>query len=1048
MDIKKYICKQRIALLMGVILVFFYINQGFAQESVGGPDSNPEITEEEKTSLADKFMATIGQKFNRMSQDDSYLNDDSLLSNYKTSYSDRLNSIADGEQLILLVTTEKVVLSDAIIGFKEQSSLYVSFFEFLSALDFPIQLNMDSQTASGWYISEDKDFYLDISQAFVESDGRKYTITEKDIIDDGTDLLVRYDVLATWFDLNLDPNLEMMAIVVDSQTPLPIETQMLRDKRANEFEYVSRRPILPYKKDPYRLISEPFVDVQLGASYAKRPDREANQRATYSVIGANDLGFMNAKTYIQGTTDESIEDIRLTLNRKADEGETLGPFGLDEVSLGDITPTPLAIVDDIGQERGIRLSSNISDEQVGDTIRLEGDVQPGWDVELYRNDILVDIQQIDSSGRYDFQNVELFFGNNDFRLVFYGPQGQIREEVKSVPIFGNRLAKGEGAYDLSLTQRNKVTYRANELSTVDQGTPALVSRYEYGLTDNVLGFAGVRAWERNKQAELLGVAGLQTNINNFLYSLNTAHETGGGSAVEALAQGLVGDKTIRLRQQFNTDDFDVDPAEIPTVSETEARLQGRWGRKIGYTLQGLHNLRSNDDQRSEVSTNIGTRLGRMNVNKQFSYVHDDGSEDQDRIDGSASLSGVYKGTHWRSRANYTVTPDTQVNSFLVSGLRSINTNLSAELEVENFLLTDLTEGRLSMNYRNDNLIFTPRLSYDSDQELTALLTMNFGLGRDPYTGKSIMTRNRMTNSGAISARAFLDENANGIYDDEEELLEGVSVLAKSDSKRQKTDATGTAFLTGLQEDRLTDITVDRDKFDDPFWITTYEGHSIKPRAGVVQRIDFPIAVGGEIDGVINIIGDNKEDRPARQMTVELMTSTREVIQTQKTAYDGFYLFQDVPPGDYIVNIPENEAEIRGVRPGGNHFIEVSAIGTVQSGVNFTLYSTQLEDSVVAELETKNKDRHDNLMVLRLGSYRSNLLRMLKWVRLKKTHPEIFNSLRPQFTDDGMKTHYLDIGPLYSANRANEICERIKEIEQDCAIRKAVRKSTLDMASAQ
>ncbi len=1048
MDIKNNIYMHRIIFLVSMIFVFLYPNQGVADVTGFETSAAQEITTQEKRSLASKFMASIGQKFDRMMADDSYLSDESVLSNYD-KFNDRLRSIGEGEELILLVATEKIVLSEGLLSIKQNNTLYLSLFEFLSAVDFPIDINLDSQMASGWYISEDKPFYMDVTQAFVEVDGRRYTIQEQDVINDGTDLLVRFETLAEWFDLHLEADLEMLAIVVDSQDPLPIETRLLRDKRAREFEYVSRRPILPYERDPYRFITEPFVDVQLSGAYSKRPDRDATTTARYSLIGANDLGYMNAKTFIQGTKDESVQEVRLTLNRKADEGEDLGPFGVDEVSLGDITPTRLAIVDDSGQERGVRLSSNISDEDISDTIQLQGDVQPGWDVELFRNDILIGVQQVDSSGRYDFQNVELFFGDNEFRLVFYGPQGQIREETRSVPVYGNRLKQGQSAYDVSLTQRNKVTYRLNEIDSVDEGTPALASRYEYGLTDNLLGFVGTRAWQRSNQAELLGVAGLQTNRNSFLYTLNTAAETGGGTAIEGIAQGLIGKNTLRLRQQFNTDDFDVDPGGIPTVSETEARLQGRLARRSSYTLQGLHDVRGDDTQRSEVSGNIGANFRRMNLNKQASYIHDDADTDQDRITGSGSVSGVYSGTHWRSRVNYNVTPDTEINSFLVSGLRSLNTNLSAELELENFLETDLTEGRFSMNYRNDKFLLTPRLSYDSDQELTALMTMNFGLGRDPYSNQAVMTRNRMTNSGAVSARAFLDENNNGLLDADEQLLEGVSVIAKSDVKRAKTDKTGTAFLYGLQEDRLTDITVDRDKFDDPFWITTYQGRSVKPRAGVVQQIDFPIAVGGEIDGVINVIGKNKQIRPARQLTVELMTSDREIIQTEKTGYDGFYLFQDVPPGDYIINIPNGETEIRGLRTSGNHFIDVTALGTVESGIDFVLYSDALDDVEVAELELKhNKQKYDNLMVLRLGSYNSGLLRMLKWVRLRKAHPEIFGTLKPQFTDDRSDRKYLDIGPLYSANRANTICERIREIEEDCQIRKAVRKNSLDMASAE
>ena len=60
---------------------------------------------------------------------------------------------------------------------------------------------------------------------------------------------------------------------------------------------------------------------------------------------------------------------------------------------------------------------------------FRGDLPEGWEVELYQNRALIGFQQSRPDGLYEFNNVPLVFGLNEFRLVFYGPQGQRREET-------------------------------------------------------------------------------------------------------------------------------------------------------------------------------------------------------------------------------------------------------------------------------------------------------------------------------------------------------------------------------------------------------------------------------------------------------------------------------------------------------------------------------------------------------------------------------------------------------------------------------------------
>ncbi len=68
------------------------------------------------------------------------------------------------------------------------------------------------------------------------------------------------------------------------------------------------------------------------------------------------------------------------------------------------------------------------------TYTLTNRTEPGWTVELYVNNALVDYTTADANGLYSFQ-VPLVYGNSQIRLRFFGPWGEERlmEENVSVP---------------------------------------------------------------------------------------------------------------------------------------------------------------------------------------------------------------------------------------------------------------------------------------------------------------------------------------------------------------------------------------------------------------------------------------------------------------------------------------------------------------------------------------------------------------------------------------------------------------------------------------
>lgn len=82
------------------------------------------------------------------------------------------------------------------------------------------------------------------------------------------------------------------------------------------------------------------------------------------------------------------------------------------------------------------------------TYILSDMTEPGWMVELYVNNILVNYMQADASGFFSFE-VPLVYGETNVKLQFYGPYGEERSEDRILSIPFNFLPKGTLEYNLT-----------------------------------------------------------------------------------------------------------------------------------------------------------------------------------------------------------------------------------------------------------------------------------------------------------------------------------------------------------------------------------------------------------------------------------------------------------------------------------------------------------------------------------------------------------------------------------------------------------------------
>jgi hypothetical protein len=219
---------------------------------------------------------------------------------------------------------------------------------------------------------------------------------------------------------------------------------------------------------------------------------------------------------------------------------------------------------------------------------------------------------------------------------------------------------------------------------------------------------------------------------------------------------------------------------------------------------------------------------------------------------------------------------------------------------------------------------------------TAILSVS--LGRDGRDGSWYPQARPLAGSGAISARAFLDTNGNGLMDAAEQPIAGAGYLLNGASGPARTNDAGEAFMANLPPYQELEVGLASSTFEDPYWREGRDAVKILPRPGKVAVIDFPVLVSGEVSGTIDLQRDGRRIA-ATGVELELVDRHGVVVKRTKSAYDGFYDVTDVLPGSYTLSVTAEHITRLGMAAPSRD-IEIGPEGTVLDGVDLHLRNPQ------------------------------------------------------------------------------------------------------------
>ena len=129
-----------------------------------------------------------------------------------------------------------------------------------------------------------------------------------------------------------------------------------------------------------------------------------------------------------------------------------------------------------------------------------------------------------------------------------------------------------------------------------------------------------------------------------------------------------------------------------------------------------------------------------------------------------------------------------------------------------------------------------------------------------------------------------------------------------DRPDKATDARGSVLIGGLPAFTPVTIGVDETSLSDPMLVPRKALQVAVPRPGVPVDVDIALVGGGDIEGAIVKSGGIGFEG----LELELLDSAGKVVVATRTDFDGFFLFERVPYGDYHIRLSKDSAAAAGL----------------------------------------------------------------------------------------------------------------------------------------
>jgi hypothetical protein len=811
------------------------------------------------------------------------------------------------DQFLLDVTIRQLRLGDGVRAYNTPEGTCVVLGDFLTTLDVPIKIDLGAKRASGWAFKESYSISIDYGAGSATYGAKTEPLAPGTVRETPEGWCVQTDALARWFGIGVRPMTAGSALLLQAQDKLPVELAMERQMRAQrirpaQFDLAS----LPQVRIPYRMWRSPALDfvVSAGATYRARDGVRVDRQS--SVYAAGEIAHLSYDAQLSTDQKGMPSALRLRGYRSDPDGRLLGPAKATHFGAGDVEGFDSKLTGTSAFGRGAVITNRpLAAQTAFDRSRFEGDLPPGWEAEIYRNDELLGFAKSSPNNRYVFDDIQLLYGENRVRVVLYGPQGQVRSREELINVGQDNVPKGKTWYWAGFNQpgRDIITlHKPPDGSDLPQ-QQATVS-LEHGIDDRTSVAALARTMLIHDERVTFVEGTVRRSIGLAMIEVGAARETSGGTAARAQLLGKIGPVNVNA-EALIANDFHLRGAKPESVRDYQIGLDAplKIGRTVFPAHADVHLSDREGTKQLDAAARLSANFERFNlasaIHYRRQYVPEGKSPGEFSLDviGSGHVGDV----RLRGTTTVDISPETRLRTAELSAYWSASEKVDWEGELVYDVGAHAGRARISHIRRLDTMALAVTAEAATDGSVAFGLNLNFSL--DPNRGFG-MSRQPLAQAGAIHAIVYRDLNDNGVRDPAEPLEKGALITTGSKQADRPTDARGSVTVAGLGTYTPVAVGLDETSLADPMLVPKKALQVVVPRPGVPAEVQIGLVGGGDVEGAIVKNGGLGFEG----LGLELVDSSGKVVAAALTDFDGFFLFERVAYGDYSIRVKQDSAE--------------------------------------------------------------------------------------------------------------------------------------------
>lgn len=850
--------------------------------------------------------------------------------------SDTTTPFSGDDLLFMEVTADGYQLAESMNVYASRSGVYVPLGELARILDFAVGVFPNQGRAEGWVLSRDHPLVIDLAAGLARVNGIDIPIQRSQVQIYQDDVYIRTDLLERLLPVRLKSDVSAQTMEVIPTVPLPFQQRLAREQRmagTTQGDAPLSYRLLP---TPYALFSPPAFDVNIGGQVTRDGQ---DQSRSYDIRMAGDLLWAGFQGFVGSDADGEPSSARVLFERKDPNGRALGGLGGTRAGFGDVyTPSMALGAGSIGGRGLFYTSAPLESLDLATPLNLRGELALGEDVELYVNEVLQRGQASPVQGRYEFLNVPLTFGLNTIRLVFYGSQGQTREEVRRINFGAGQVEAGKFIVRLGVVEQNTPVFQlGRSLTDVSTGDARIVALFDYGVSPTwTISGGAARFTPLAGGSRDVGLLGLHGSIGGLAGQLDIASDDRGGTgATLGFAARPFGVSIVGRHSEYEGGFIDETryfgaTGSTTAIRSSDLRADGTVRASGGVVFPVSASLRR--QQRTDSSGILAADLrtsapiGRYYVSGSVAYEDEWTYQAHRRSTvGAIDLATLVAArAQFRGGLTYRFGPQAGVETAYATLDYQATERSTARIGVMRTLgLRQTTTVQASSLYRADRFDIALNAGYETETgEWRLGFQLGFGFARNPATGRYGLVRPGVSSGGSAAIDAFIDANGDGVRQADEAGVAKVALEAPGGIVT--TDASGHAMTPGLGDGASVRVRINTQDIDDPFLVGG-DNVQLVPRPGRTALIRYPLQATSEVEIAVKLKRAGQEDRGLAAVDLQLVPASGAAI-LGRTDHAGSMILEGVRPGRYDIRLDPDQARNLGLSLDGAPVLTVTASG--------------------------------------------------------------------------------------------------------------------------